>query len=75
MHVAEVCPDLGNGVGGIGEDAEDNAHSHDDQADAEHGVNLTDDGINGNKGCDEVVHQNDDQPEQDVRNGTRYRRR
>ena len=57
MHVAEVCPDLGDGVGGVGKDAEDNAHSHDDQADAEHGVNLTDDGINGDKGCDEDVYK------------------
>ena len=64
MHIAEVCPDLGDGVGGVGEDTKDNAHSHDDQADAEHRVDLTDDGINGDKGCDEVVHQNDDQPEQ-----------
>ena len=64
MHVAEVCPDLGDGVGRVGKDAEDNAHSHDDQADAEHGVDLTDDGIDGDKGGDEVIHQNDDQPEQ-----------
>ena len=64
VHIAEVCPDLGDGVGGVGEDTKDNAHSHDDQADAEQGVDLTDDGINGDKGCDEVVHQNDDQPEQ-----------
>ena len=64
VHIAEVCPDLGDGVGGVGEDTEDNAHCHDDQADAEQGVDLTDDGIDGDKGCDEVVGQNDDQPEQ-----------
>ena len=64
VHIAEVCPDLGDGVGGVGEDTKDNAHCHDDQADAEQGVDLTDDGINGDKGCDEVVDQNDDQPEQ-----------
>ena len=60
----EVRPQFGDGVSGVGEDTNDNAHSHDDQADAEHGVDLADDGINGDKGCDEVVHQNDDQPEQ-----------
>ena len=64
MHAAEVLPDLGDGVGGVGEDAKDNADGHDDQADAEHGVDLTDDGVDGDEGRDEVVDQNDDQPEQ-----------
>ena len=64
MHAVEVRPQFGDGVSGVGEDTNDNAHSHDDQADAEHGVDLADDGINGDKGCDEVVDQDDDQPEQ-----------
>ena len=64
MHAAEVLPDLGDGVSGVGEDTKDNADSHDDQADAEDGVDLTDDSINGNEGRDEVVDQDDDQPEQ-----------
>ena len=64
MHAAEMIPQFRDGVSGVGEDTEDNAHSHDDQADAEHGVDLTDDGVNGNESRDEVVDQNDDQPEQ-----------
>ena len=64
MHAAEVIPQFGDGVGGVGEDAKDNAHCHDDQADAEDRVDLADDGINGNKGRDEVIDQDDDQPEQ-----------
>ena len=57
-------PDLGDGVGGVGEDTKNNAHSHDDQADAEQGIDLADDLINGKEGCDEIVDQNDDQPAQ-----------
>ena len=64
MHIIEVAPDLGDGVGGVGEDAKDDAHRHDDQADAEDRVDLADDGVDGNKGCDEVIDQNEDQPEQ-----------
>ncbi len=33
-------------------------------------VYLADDGINGDKGCNKVVHQNDDQPEQRGRQHT-----
>ena len=64
MHAAKVIPDLRDGVGGIGEDAEDDTDGHDDQADAKDGVDLANDGINGDKGCNKVVHQNDDEPEQ-----------
>ena len=64
MHTTKVIPDLRDGISGVGEDAKDDADGHDDQADAEHGVDLADDGVNGNKGCDEVIDQNDDQPEQ-----------
>ena len=64
MHAAKVIPDLRDGVGGIGEDAEDDTDGHDDQADAKDGVDLANDGINGDKGCNKVVHQNNDEPEQ-----------
>ena len=64
VHVVEVGPDLRNHKLGLGDDAEAHAHSHDDKADAEDGVNLTDDLIDGDKGCDEVVDQNDNEPEQ-----------
>ena len=64
VHAAEVIPDLGDGIGRVGEDAKDDTDGHDDQADAEHGVDLADDRIDGDKGRDEVVGQNDDQPEQ-----------
>ena len=32
ISIDEVCPDLGDGVSGVGKDTKDNAHSHDDQA-------------------------------------------
>ena len=64
MHAAKVIPDLRDGVGGVGKDAKDNADGHDDQADAKDGVDLADDRIDGDKGCNKVVHQNDDEPEQ-----------
>ena len=64
VHAAEVIPDLRDGIGRVGEDAKDDTDGHDDQADAEHGVDLADDRIDGDKGRNEVVGQNDDQPEQ-----------
>ncbi len=64
MHIGEVAPDLGNGVIGIDENADRNAERHDDQADAEQGVDLADDLIDGNEGRDEIVDENDDEPEQ-----------
>ena len=64
MHGAEVVPDLGDGVLRLGEDADGNTDGHDDQADTEQGVNLTDDLIDGNESRDEVVDKNDNQPEQ-----------
>ena len=63
MHVGEVTPDLRNGVA-LGEDAQSNAERHDDQADAEEGINLADDLVNGQEGCDEVVDQDQNQPEE-----------
>ena len=64
MHGTEVAPDLGNGVGGVGKNADGHADCHDDQADAEQGIDLADDLINGKERRDEIVEQNDDQPEQ-----------
>ena len=63
LHVVEVGPQLGDDVVGVGHDAEADAHRHDDQADAEDGVNFADDLVDGQEGGDEVVGQNDPQPE------------
>ena len=64
MHAAEVIPDLRDGIGRVGEDTEDDADGHDDEADAEDGVDLADDRVNRDKGRDEVIHQDEDEPEQ-----------
>ena len=48
----------------VGEDTEDDADGHDDEADAEDGVDLADDRVNGDKSRDEVIHQDEDEPEQ-----------
>ena len=64
MHVVQVRPNLRNGVIRVGEDTDDNADRHDDQAHAEQRVYLADDLINRNKGCNKVVNQDEDQPEQ-----------
>ena len=64
MHGTEVIPDLGNGVLRLDKDAHGHADGHDDQADTKDRINLTDDLVNGNKGGDEIIHQDDDQPEQ-----------
>ena len=63
MHIGEVVPDLGDHIT-LGEDTHGHTNSHDDQADAEHGIDLTDDLINGQEGGDEVVHKDQHQPEQ-----------
>ena len=49
VHAAEVIPDLGDGIGRVGEDVKDDTDGHDDQADAEHGVDLADDRIDRDK--------------------------
>ena len=67
VHIVEVGPDLGNVVLGMSKDTNGNAHSHDDQADTENRVNLTDDLINGQESGDEVIDQNQNQPEQRLR--------
>ena len=64
MHGTEVIPDLGDGVLRLDKDAHGNAHGHDDQANAEQRIDLADNLVDGNKGGDEIIHQNDDQPEQ-----------
>ena len=70
MHIVQVRPNLRNGVIRIGEDTDDNTDRHDDQAHAEQRVYLADDLINRNKGCNKVVNQDDDQPEQRGRKHT-----
>ena len=61
VHVGEVGKDLGDAA--VDDGAESNADSHDDQADAEQGVNFADDLVNGDEGRDEVVDQDDREPE------------
>jgi len=63
MHIGEVVPNLGDHIT-LGEDTHGHTNSHDDQADAEHGIDLTDDLVDGQEGGDEIVHQNQHQPEQ-----------
>ncbi len=64
VHAAEAAPDLWDGVVRIDEDANRHAHGHDDQADAEYGIHLADDLVNGEERRNEIVRQNDNQPEQ-----------
>ena len=64
MHVGKVVPDFRDHIVGIGEHTKAHAHGHDDQADAEEGIDLADDLIDGNKGCDEIVDQDQNQPKQ-----------
>ena len=63
VEVGEVVPDLGDLIA-LGEDTQSHAERHNDQADTEQGVNLTDDLVDGQERCDEVVDQDQDQPEQ-----------
>ena len=63
LHVVEVGPQLRNYIVGIDKDADADAHSHDDQADAKDGVDFADDLIDGQEGGDEVVSQDDPQPD------------
>ena len=57
-----MAPDLGDLVA-LGEDTQAHANGHDDQADAEDGVDLADQLVDGQEGGDEVVDQDQDQPE------------
>src|SRR5699024_6164926 len=63
LHVIEVGPQLGDLVGGVGHDAKTHTHGHDDEADAEDGVDLADDLVDGQEGGDGVVGQDEPQPE------------
>ena len=63
VEVGKVVPDLGDLIA-LGEDTQSHAERHNDQADTEQGVNLTDDLVDGQERCDEVVDQDQDQPEQ-----------
>ena len=63
VEVGEVVPDLGDLIA-LGEDTQSHAERHNDQADTEQGVDLTDDLVDGQERCDEVVDQDQDQPEQ-----------
>ena len=67
VHVVEVRPDLRDRVGRIRHDTEDNADGHGDQADTEDRVDSSDDGIDRDEGGDEVVQQDDGEPEGAVR--------
>ena len=64
VHIVQMGPDFGDGEFGVGVDAHDDTNGHDDQADAEQRINLADDLINGNEGSDEVIDENQHQPEQ-----------
>ena len=62
VHVGEVGEDFGDLLA-AGQGAEADADSHDDQADAEHGVDLADDLVDGDEGRGEVVGDDDGEPE------------
>ena len=66
MHVGEVIPQFRNLIGGIHHDTGAHTHGHDDEADAEDGIDLADDLVDGNEGGNEVVHQYNSQPEGSV---------
>ena len=63
VEVGEVVPDLGDLIA-LGEDTKTHAERHDDEADTEHGVDLTDNLVDGQERCDEVVDQDQNQPEE-----------
>ena len=62
VHVIEVVPQLRHLIA-LGEDSDGYAEGHDNQADAEDRIHLADDLVHGHKGGDEVVNQNQHQPE------------
>ena len=59
-----MTPDFRNRKFRVCIDSYDNTNCHNDQAETKYRVNLTDDLINGQEGGDEIVHQNQHQPEQ-----------
>ena len=63
MHIGKVAPDFRNHVIGIGQHTKTNTDCHDNKADTEYRINLSDDLIDRNKSCNKVVNKNHDQPE------------
>ena len=59
MHVSEIAPDLRDHIFRFCEDTKSNTECHDNQADTKDRIDLTDDLVDRNKGCDKVVSQND----------------
>ena len=60
MHVSEA--DFRNGIS-LRKEHGPNTNSHKDQAETKERIELTDDLINRQEGCNEVVDQQDNQPE------------
>ena len=54
---------LGQLIGGVDQDRPRDPQRHDDQADAENRVDLSDDLVDGEKRCQQIVDQDDCQPE------------
>ena len=71
MHVAEVSPDL-RGVESVDRDTKADTYRHDDQDNTEDRIDLADDLIDGDKGRDEVVDQDDCQPGRGLREHAGY---
>ena len=61
MHVGEVLPDLRR-METMHRNTERHADRHDDQNDTEDRIDLTDDLVDRNKGCDEIIDQDNCQP-------------
>ena len=59
MHICKVAPDFRNCIIRICEDTDDNTKSHDDQTDTKNRVDASDNLINRNKCCDEIIKKND----------------
>ena len=59
MHVTEMTPDLRHRIFGMCKNTNDNTHRHYDQADTKQRVNTSNDLINRNKCCDEIIKKND----------------
>ena len=71
-------PQLRHGIAGQDHDGAADAHRHDDQADAEDGIDLADDLIHRQEGGTEVIDEDDCQPEVGVQSlgvGPAYRSR
>ena len=62
MHAAEVLKQFGDMVAVHGK-ADGHTDCHEDQADPEDRIDLTDDLVDGNECCDEIIGQDDRQPD------------